>query len=742
MKSLYLLFLFFLWYPAFAQKENNNWTFGTKAGINFNTIPPTLLATEINSVEGNASISDVSGNLLFYTNGLNVWDNTHTVMPNGTSLLGGLSATQGVSIVPVADDPNLYFVFTIQPHESFGKAYLSYSLVDMSLNAGKGDIVPAVKNVVLDSMMAEKMMIAPGCGSVWLVVHHRDSAIFHAYKISTSTSIPPPVISRTAGYESKAYYTIGEMKLSADFRTVVMGCYTVASVVPKQQVELFDFDLETGSISGYMAIDEAERAYSVELSPDKSKLYVADFAAGGYQYDLSLLPDVSAVRASKFKLAGSGGYYCFRRGPDGKIYIRHGAPQDVSCIHDPDKAGLACNLELNVPALKNASTGYINLGLDAFRPLQPGSILKTSRQDTLVCPGVKVVYPADPSHTGFEWNDGSTDKDRPLTLAGTYWRQSSSNCFLYVDTFVVAHKPTDTTYGLALDTVVCFKEQVDIPAVKEYSAYLWSDGTETRSNRFTGSAVKWVAATNYDCKMQIDTYRVSMISFELVIPDTVICPAELIPLTVTIPGATAYQWQDNSAAATFTADKAGQYWVKVWVGACSKTDTVNIAEKPYSVDLGADHRICEGDSVQLGTDLKGSYLWLDGSTTASVWVRQSGIYGIQVTDAGCRAEDSVRVDVVRCSNCVAVPNAFTPNKDGINDGFKALTFCATAEYEMIVVNRYGQQVFNSKLADEAWDGSFNGQACELGVYYYLIKVRFDYPGAAHEIYKGDVHLVR
>ena len=89
-----------------------------------------------------------------------------------------------------------------------------------------------------------------------------------------------------------------------------------------------------------------------------------------------------------------------------------------------------------------------------------------------------------------------------------------------------------------------------------------------------------------------------------------------------------------------------------------------------------------------------------------------------------------------------VPNVFTPNGDGKNDFFKALLFSPTKEYKLIVVNRYGQEIFKSHDPNMGWDGNYNNQPEVLGVYYYLIKVIFDYAGAKEEIYKGDVTLIR
>jgi gliding motility-associated-like protein len=109
----------------------------------------------------------------------------------------------------------------------------------------------------------------------------------------------------------------------------------------------------------------------------------------------------------------------------------------------------------------------------------------------------------------------------------------------------------------------------------------------------------------------------------------------------------------------------------------------------------------------------------------------------------CDQKDSV----IQCcrvykKGMLLVPNAFTPNGDGLNDGFKALLSGSYQRFKMLIVNRYGQEVFSSDNPNEAWDGKFKSQDLDLGVYYYLITITFDYPDAKEEIYKGDVSLLR
>ena len=147
MKKTLLAVVFFVFCASsgFGQGETSNWYFGHEAGIRFNpdgSVTP-LDNGMIRTFEGCATISDAFGDLLFYTDGITVYDRTHTIMLNGRSLHGDASSTQSAIIVPNPVDPDLYYIFTVdtkvfENDPDFG---LNYSVVDMSLNNGNGEVI-------------------------------------------------------------------------------------------------------------------------------------------------------------------------------------------------------------------------------------------------------------------------------------------------------------------------------------------------------------------------------------------------------------------------------------------------------------------------------------------------------------------------------------------------------------------------------------------------------------------------
>ena len=151
-----------------------------------------------------------------------------------------------------------------------------------------------------------------------------------------------------------------------------------------------------------------------------------------------------------------------------------------------------------------------------------------------------------------------------------------------------------------------------------------------------------------------------------------------------------------------------------------------------SVEAGNNLLIPEGVSVQLQPTVTGgnfthqwtsieqpSYL-LTNDTVLNAIVKPlfNRWYTLTATGAGgCTASDSVKVTVLKD---LTIPNAFSPNGDGINDVFNVKYLVDYPNAEITIFNRSGQQVFYSR-GFKPWDGTKNGQPLPVGVYYYIIE---------------------
>ena len=163
-----------------------------------------------------------------------------------------------------------------------------------------------------------------------------------------------------------------------------------------------------------------------------------------------------------------------------------------------------------------------------------------------------------------------------------------------------------------------------------------------------------------------------------------------------------------------------------------------------NVNLGADTTICDGfDKIILSVSNFNFIKWQDGSSNNTFMVTRAGEYSVTVkNNYGCAATDSINVSE-HCVEVLQVPNAFSPNGDGYNDDFGAITNHPDdlRFYKIAVYNRWGEQIFASSNYHNRWDGKFEGAEQPLSVYVYMIEYSFS-EQSSHQLLKGDVTLIR
>jgi len=164
------------------------------------------------------------------------------------------------------------------------------------------------------------------------------------------------------------------------------------------------------------------------------------------------------------------------------------------------------------------------------------------------------------------------------------------------------------------------------------------------------------------------------------------------------------------------------YAVKLIVHHCGAADTVFQIVKmqePPAVFLGNDTTLCNSCSIMLdGGSGMDNWLWQDGSTSQYYNVDEPGLYYVTVSSDGCVNSDSVYIG--KSTPGVYMPNAFTPNGDGINDVLKPVVSEPLSDYHLIIFNRWGHVLFESTSYDQGWDGTYNGKPQENAVYTWKI----------------------
>ena len=315
-----------------AQLQTANWYFSDHLGLSFVSGSPLPLTDgQIANEEGAATISDEAGQLLFYTDGVTVWDRNHQVMPNGTGLMGDLSTTQPAIIIPLPGTQK-YYIFTVD--DGFlnpSDDGINYSVVDMGLNGGLGDIVSGKKNLVLVTHASEKITaVANAAGDGYWVVVFAPSTnsqtipydttgssmnTFYAFEVKAAgivSSVVSPINITVSGGS-------GNMKFSPD------GAKLAIANLPDNSAYVFNFDNSTGMVSNPVQLTLVAQynvPYGLEFSPDGTKLYLnnrGDNATNSalMQYDLANANTMSMISNEQNYRAG------LQLALDGKIYQTH-----------------------------------------------------------------------------------------------------------------------------------------------------------------------------------------------------------------------------------------------------------------------------------------------------------------------------------------------------------------------------------------------------------------------------------
>jgi len=362
-------------------------------------------------------------------------------------------------------------------------------------------------------------------------------------------------------------------------------------------------------------------------------------------------------------------------------------------------------------------------------------------RDTMVCLADPVTLQAPGGYTSFLWDDLSVAASRSITATGTYWVQSSQTCYQRTDTFKVRARSYDTTHRPLHDTVLCSVPSITLEGPAGYNAYQWSSGETTAAIQASQSGIYQLTARR-QCHIQTDSFKLLFHRSTLNLgQDTSLCTGDTILLQVQEPG-TIYRWQDGSTASQYPISRPGRYFVTATRDICTWSDTLLVSEKKIQVSLGDNLRLCLGETSELIPVASAgvNYTWQNGSADPTFLVREPGIYWVAVSVASCSAADTVNVQYEECNCRPFIPTAFTPNNDGRNDNFGAVIACPVSNFKLLVVNRWGQQVFSGFSASARWDGMFNGRPADMGTYFYY--VQFTGPRDQTFNFKGDLTLIR
>ncbi|MGQ0618478.1 MAG: DUF642 domain-containing protein [Panacagrimonas sp.] len=315
-----------------------NWFFGNRVKLDFGVNGSAPVASQnpvsYNIPEGTAVITDTSGNLLFWTDGVNVRDKNSAVMPNGTGLGGSSSATQTALAFPSLTQPGIYFVIG-NSTVTAGGGSLRYSVIDMSLNGGLGDVVVGSKAILLG--------VAGSASEALNAVPNADGTGFY---VLTSTVGSPNVLAYefdgNGPVTGNAIVSVmpnnnpdgfGTINLSPDLSQVLL--------MVGGRLRVLDLDASSGQLTQRFGFDPGAGGspYSADYSPSGDYIYYSTIFGNDkiVRYKLAGAGSSAEIMASAMNLGtalGNGGG--MRRGPDGKMYGANQNQAFLGVVSQPD----------------------------------------------------------------------------------------------------------------------------------------------------------------------------------------------------------------------------------------------------------------------------------------------------------------------------------------------------------------------------------------------------------------------
>ena len=632
---------------CFAQLETSVWYFGRNAGLDFKSQNPTILTDgALDNWEGVASFSDSLGHLLFYTDGQTIWNREHQVMVNGDNLIGNHGSTESAIIVPWPESNGKYFVFVVDEN---GKGPLSYSVVDMTLDQGRG-AVTSDKNIILEDLVVEKVTAIRHTNqkSFWLLtrVTGMDSDAAHTPNgkgnciveylidktgivISSRREFPVgnPNYSSLNFFEAALDFSgaAGYMRVAPNGRYI--ACATAHWIDIIHQIsfsvlDIYNFNPETGDASSLASFTLDTDIYGVEFSNDASKLYYSterivnqldltystateivqsDVTVGYFDYESFGIPefpediyvgDFNTFEEYKLAVEQQTPFAgALQLAINGKIYLAQNNCEYLGVINNPREKGSACNFDTRGQYLSGKLS---QMGLPNFIPsyfLPPNFEVKDN------CVNKKVKFECIDSRTidSYEWVISDAE--------GNEIKKSSEPNFEYS----FAHSGT---YRVTLTIKIGANES------SEYRFFKVFDPPE------------------------------------LVMPsDAVLCEGEKCLLEAQTDDICEYLWNNgsNEKSITITETSTMQLTVTNPFTMCANTGDVSVEfVKPTEFSFGGNREFCQGDSVEVKCNLDFQYkqfVYTDNQSSAlHRFFSKAGDYTAQLIDNnGCTFSNTITI---------------------------------------------------------------------------------------------------
>lgn len=560
---------------AISQKYAKNWLFGD-FGLEFSADTVVVRHDYApHQSRGMGIISDKNGSLICYTDGFNIWNRNHSIMPNGQNVLSpeGSPLIQESMIVPKPGKDSQYYVFTVDAYNGQTASGLYYSIVDLTKENGLGDVTVKAKKILENTSNKLTAVYHNNGHDVWIITHQYETNSYYAYLLTETGLTETPVISSVGKSLTSSFS--GQLKGSPDGNKVACSYDDYLS---SGGFTLFDFNNSTGKLSNPLEFNlpvTYRGCDGLEFSPDAKKIFVYQSGSTGesglYQFDISsgTYNEINNSRVLLFQPMDND-LTQMQLAPNGKIYFSKGGGQDsgtkyLGVVEHPNEWGKDCIVK---------ELGLYLDGSSTFTDKTPNFIqnyfFKTSFTFTNACSGNPTDFQIT-NETGLDsvrWNFGQGSSSLSLHPQFRY-----SNAGKYtVSLFVFYPEKTDTInkqiiinpspeFDLGRDTTICYGSELSV--AEGFKSYHWNTGDSTRSVIIKKAGkYKLTVENEYGCQTT-DSVFLKVTDLPVIeIPDSIqLGPLDSIP--VNAGSFKSYIWSTGETGSSISVKKEGWYSVTV-----------------------------------------------------------------------------------------------------------------------------------------------------------------------------------
>ncbi len=729
-------------------------------------------------IEGTSSICNSSGQLLFYSDGRSVWDKNYNLMPNGSGLNGHLSCAQCL-IVPKPGSSVLYYVFY---GDYAGNANgFSYSEVDMSLNNGLGDVT-ALKNIQLHTPGSEMMKAVTHCNGsdIWVISHSVTGNTFRAYLVSNTGVSTSPVISNTGGSFPGIFTGMAYMTCSKDGKKIALCLDQTFELYDfdNQNGTLFEpISVPINGISGGYGIEFSANGIRLYVGSynlhqfDISSNNSATIAATELIYP-NLTECAALMRGPDNKIYIGSGCDYYDPNTSTMLYTRK-----IHVIQNPDLAGItASNLALNV----FTTPRECGMGLPTcYYPTQstntcgPALNAAITASNSILCTGDCITYnnlstgPAvsyiwtfsggtPASYTGFNppqicyASQGSYTATLVIKDCSGNTQTASVNITVNDCNLPDANFTPSKTLACEGDCIT-FTNNSTGTNIASWNWTFPGGNPATYSGQNPGN-VCFANAGIYQVNLSItnqfgtDQHTIPVVIQTCPIPvanfncsSNTVCAGDCITLTNLSTNTSSWNWVFNGGNPATSAlaspgvcyPAPGNYNIQLTAsnafGSDVTTQTIIVHPKP-TINLGPDLNTEEELSLTItATGSPGIYSWSPSNLFAVQNISSQILQALNSTlviatvadNNNCRASDTLNI-LVNSEYSIFVPNSFSPNGDALNDEFSVKSSRHIEEFELLIFNRWGEEVFRSDSIDVLWNGKYKNVPVAEDVYAWVL----------------------